>query len=68
MSKEENKTKEKGLNYYRQTKGFGYKQPKGHATTAKTKYVFSKEGLIKLLEDYRNVDEMPEDFVNTIIP
>ena len=68
MSKEKDKTKEKGLNYYRQTKGFGYKQPASHLITDETEYTFSKKGLVKLLEDYRNVDELPEDFVNTIIP
>ena len=68
MSKEKDKTKEKGLNYYRQTKGFGYRQPTSHLITDETEYTFSKKGLVKLLEDYRNVDELPEDFVNTIIP
>lgn len=60
--------KERTLNELRQVKDTVYSNKKIHATTPKTKYVFSKEGLIKLLEDYRNVDEMPEDFVNTIIP
>ena len=68
MEKQKNKTKEKGLNYYRQSKGFGYTPPKSHKTTPDTKYTFSKKGLIDLLEQYRNVDELPEDFVNTIIP
>tara|TARA_B100001093_G_scaffold341800_1_gene326591 strand:- start:10791 stop:10982 length:192 start_codon:yes stop_codon:yes gene_type:complete len=60
--------KKRTLNELRQTKDAVYSNKKSHRTSAKTKYVFSKEGLIKLLEDYRNVDALPEEFVNTIIP
>jgi hypothetical protein len=61
-------TKKRTINELRQTKDAVYNNKKTHGTTPETKYVFSKEGLVKLLEDYRNVDELPEDFVNTIIP
>ena len=60
--------KKRTINELRQTKDAVYSNKKIHPTTPETKYVFSKEGLVKLLEDYRNVDELPEDFVNTIIP
>ena len=62
------RTKEKGLNYYRQTKGFGYKQPISHTTTEKTEYTFSKKGLVDLLQQYDDDSLNPSDFVDTIIP
>tara|TARA_B000000441_G_C21689216_1_gene318493 strand:- start:894 stop:1034 length:141 start_codon:yes stop_codon:yes gene_type:complete len=45
-----------------------YTPPVSHKINNETKFTFSKKGLVKLLEDFRNVDELPEDFVNTIIP
>ena len=62
------KKKERTLREYRQTKDSVYTPPKTHKVNSESKYTFSKKGLIKLLEEYRNVDELPEDFVNTIIP
>lgn len=62
------RTKEKGLNYYRQTKGFGYKQPISHKITEETKYTFSKKGLVDLLQQYEDDSLNPSDFVETIIP
>ena len=60
--------KKRTLNEIRQTKDATYTPPASHAITEETEYTFSKKGLINLLEQYRNVDELPEDFVNTIIP
>lgn len=62
------KTKKRTLRELRQTKDSVYTPPTSHKITPKTKYTFTKKGLIDLLEQYRNVDELPEDFVNTIIP
>tara|TARA_Y100000114_G_C11641178_1_gene269365 strand:- start:251 stop:472 length:222 start_codon:yes stop_codon:yes gene_type:complete len=71
--------KERTLNELRQVKDTVYSNKKVHGTTNKTEYVFSKKGLINLLEQYqveysRDAD-IPEetkdhirDFVNTIIP
>ncbi|MAZ30863.1 MAG: hypothetical protein CMP57_02085 [Flavobacteriales bacterium] len=61
-------SKNRTLNEIRQTKDAIYKAPKSHEITKDTTYTFSKKGLIDLLEQYRNADELPEDFVNTIIP
>ena len=71
--------KNRTLNELRQVKDTVYSNKKVHGTTNKTEYVFSKKGLINLLEQYqveysRDAD-IPEetkdhirDFVNTIIP
>ena len=71
--------KKRTLNELRQVKDTVYSNKKVHWTTNKTEYVFSKKGLINLLEQYqveysRDAD-IPEetkahirDFVNTIIP
>ena len=61
-------TRKRTLRELRQTKDSVYTPPVSHKTTPKTKYTFTKKGLIDLLEQYKNVDELPEDFVNTIIP
>tara|TARA_Y100000361_G_C11140842_1_gene334960 strand:- start:142 stop:336 length:195 start_codon:yes stop_codon:yes gene_type:complete len=60
--------KKRTLAEYRQTKDSMYTPPVSHKINNETKFTFSKKGLVKLLEDFRNVDELPEDFVNTIIP
>ena len=67
MKDKERTKEEKGLNYYRQTKSFGYKQPVGHKTT-KSMYKFSKEGQIDLLHQYEKDTLSPTAFVATIIP
>ena len=71
--------KKRTLNELRQVKDTVYSNKKVHGTTNKTEYVFSKKGLINLLEQYqveysRDAD-IPEetkdhirDFVNIIIP
>lgn len=71
--------KKRTLNELRQVKDAVYSNKKIHGTTDKTEYVFSKKGLIDLLEQYQveysrdaNIPEETKehirDFVDTIIP
>ena len=47
--------KKRTLNELRQVKDTVYSNKKVHGTTNKTEYVFSKKGLINLLEQYQGM-------------
>ena len=66
------KNKEKGLNYYRQSKGFGYKQPQSHNDYEFVTHRFTEKRLLLYIKECMErvnggVDEIDytiiEDFV-----